>query len=234
VNTGSLTAAASIVHDLRNPLATIHGGAEMLAREGLSPGQIRRLARNVYSASLRMGELLEEFLDRSRGGGIDKRPADVSALVQCAVDTIATSAEFQRVRILQDVQRSLIADLDWRRMKRVLINLLVNALEVMPNGGVLRIVAYADKGSVLMQVRDTGPGIAPEMQDRLFQPFATAGKPNGIGLGLAIAHQVVLDHGGDMWVKSSERGACFSFRLPAAIPPAGSGFTLMRTVQAPA
>ncbi len=214
---GSVTTAVSIVHDLRNPLATIHGGAEMLAREGLSPTQIRRLARNVYSASIRMGELLEEFLDRSKGGGFDKRPTELSALVGCAVDTIATIAEFQCVRIAQDVTGSLIVDLDRRRMKRVLVNLLVNALEVMPNGGAIRIAAAADADSVLMQVRDTGPGIAPEIRDRMFQPFATAGKPDGIGLGLAIARQVVLDHGGEIWAESSQRGACFSFRLPLMI-----------------
>ena len=115
----SVTAAVSIVHDLRNPLATIHGGAEMLAREGLSPTQIRRLARNVYSASIRMGELLEEFLDRSRGGDFDKRPTELSALVGCAVDTIATIAEFQCVRIAQDVTGSLIVDLDRRRNTQV-------------------------------------------------------------------------------------------------------------------
>lgn len=214
---GSMTVAVSIVHDLRNPLAAIHGSAEMLAREGLSPTQIRRLARNVYSASIRMGELLEEFLDRSKGGDIDMLPTDVGALVECAVDTIATSAEFQCVHIAQDVPRSLIVDLDRRRIKRVLVNLLVNALEVMPNGGTIRIAAAVNADSVLIEVRDTGPGIAPEIRDRMFQKFATAGKPNGVGLGLAIARQVVLDHGGEMWADSSPGGACFSFRLPLTI-----------------
>jgi signal transduction histidine kinase len=192
----------------------------MLASEGLSPSQVRRLARNVYSASIRMGELLEEFLDRNKGCEMDRQPTDVNALVECAVDTIATSAEFQCVRIAQDVPGSLIVDLDRRRMKRVLVNLLVNALEVMPNGGVIRISASADADSVLLWVRDTGPGIAPEIRERIFQPFATSGKPNGIGLGLAIARQVVLDHGGEMWADSSPGGACFNLRLPLKMAPA--------------
>jgi signal transduction histidine kinase len=64
-------------------------------------------------------------------------------------------------------------------------------------------------------VRDTGPGIAPEVRDRLFQPFATAGKPSGVGLGLAVSRQAVLEHGGQMWVEFAGHGACFAVRLPA-------------------
>jgi len=214
---GSMNAAVSIIHDLRNPLATIHGSAEMLAREGLSPTQVRRLARNVYSASIRMGELLEEFLDRSKSCDIDRRPTDVRALVKSAVHTIATNAELQCVHIAQEVPKSLIVDVDRRHMKRVLVNLLVNALEVMPDGGAIRIVGTADVDSAVIQVRDNGPGIAPEIRERMFQPFATAGKPNGVGLGLAMARQVVLDHGGEIWAASSPRGARFSLRLPLTI-----------------
>jgi signal transduction histidine kinase len=226
-----MPAAVSIVHDLRNPLAAIHSSAEMLAREGLSPTQVRRLARSVYSASIRMGELLEEFLDRSKDGDIDQQPTNVSAMVQSAVDKIATSAEFQCVHIAQDMPVNLIVYVDQRRMKRVLVNLLVNALEVMPNGGAIRIVAAAEAGSVVMRVRDTGPGIAPEIRDRIFEPFATNGKPNGVGLGLALARQVVLDHGGEIWAESSPRGACFNFRLPMTLAPRCPRFMLTRTAR---
>lgn len=106
--------------------------------------------------------------------------------------------------------------LDRRRIHRVLVNLLVNALEVMPHGGSIHISAISDQNSVLIRVRDSGPGIAPEIKDRLFQPFATAGKAHGVGLGLAFSRQAVLDHGGDMWAESSPQGACFAVRLPLA------------------
>src|SRR6185437_13305229 len=96
----------------------------------------------------------------------------------------------------------------------VLVNLFVNALDVMPDGGVIRVSAMPHGRSVLIKVRDTGPGIAPEIRSRLFEPFATAGKWNGLGLGLALSRQAVLDHGGDMWVESSREGACFAMRLP--------------------
>lgn len=108
--------------------------------------------------------------------------------------------------------------MDRHRVRRVLVNLMVNALEAMPDGGTLHISAASGCDSVLVSVRDTGPGVAPEIQNRLFQPFVTAGKAGGIGLGLATSRQTILDHGGDMWAESSAGGACFAFRLPSAGP----------------
>jgi signal transduction histidine kinase len=89
----------------------------------------------------------------------------------------------------------------------------------MPNGGTISISAVSERGAVLIQVRDTGPGIPLEILSRLFQPFATAGKANGVGLGLAFSRQAVLDHGGDMWAEPSRHGACLAFRLPRSLAP---------------
>lgn len=209
---------ASIVHDLRNPLATIHGSAEMLVDSRLSQAQVQRIARNVYCASLRMRELLEEFFDRSRGEEWNFQLSNVGELVTSAVDKIALSAEFQSVHIIQTIPEGLALTLDRYRMHRVLVNLLVNALEVMPNGGTIHISAVSMGHSVVIRVRDTGPGITPEIQDRLFQPFVTAGKADGVGLGLALSRQAVIDQGGEMWVEPSlNGGTCFAFRLPKTL-----------------
>jgi signal transduction histidine kinase len=118
------------------------------------------------------------------------------------------------VHIVQDVPEGLAILLDRGRIQRVLVNLLVNALDVMPDGGTIRISALVERHSVLIRVRDTGPGIASEIRDRIFQPFATAGKAGGLGLGLALSRQAVLDHGGRMWLESGSAGACFAFCLP--------------------
>ena len=216
--TDSISAVASIVHDLRNPLTAIHSSAEMLVRSSLSQPQVHRIARTMYCASVRMRELLEEFLDRSRGARNEVERSDIRELVITAVNKIAVSAEFQSVDIVQAVPEGLVIALDRHRMCRVVVNLLVNALEVMPNGGTIHISAVSDHRSVSIHVRDTGPGISPEVRGRLFQPFATASKANGIGLGLAFSRQVVIDHGGEIWAESSPQGACFAFRLPRTIP----------------
>jgi signal transduction histidine kinase len=216
--TTSLSTFSSIVHDLRNPLSAIHGGAELLMSSGLSKPQIDRIALSMYGASVRMRELLEEFVDRSRTAGTVVELSDIGELVRCAVSKIAVSAEFQFVQIVQTVPEDLTVPLDRHRIQRVLVNLLVNALEAMPHGGTIYLSAVTDSRSVVVRVRDTGPGIAPEIQNRLFQPFASAGKANGMGLGLALSRQTVIDHGGNMWAESSNRGACFAFSLPRSVP----------------
>lgn len=215
--TASLTEVQSFLHDLRNPLAAIHGGAEILVRSNLSPPQVHRVARNMCSAANRIREMLELCLDRSRGRNRKVEVSGLRAVVAAAVDRIAITAEFQAVHIVQDVPERLLIAMDRHRIHRVLVNLLVNALEVMPEGGTIHVSAVTEGRSVLIRVRDTGPGIAPEIRGRLFQPFATAGKADGLGLGLAFSRQAAIDHGGEIWAESPRRGACLVIRLPRTI-----------------
>jgi signal transduction histidine kinase len=207
--------ATSIVHDLRNPLAAVYGGAEMLMYAQLSEEQVQRLARNMYKASLRIQDLLQDLLDVGRGKAGEIRPHNLHDLVADVADSFTAAAEAQSVRIDLKVPEALEVPLDPHRIQRVFMNLLGNALEAMPEGGAITISARKNGTSVVIDVRDTGPGIAPEIRDRLFQPFVTARKGAGLGLGLALARQAVMDHGGDMWATSAvAQGACFSFRLP--------------------
>jgi signal transduction histidine kinase len=128
--------------------------------------------------------------------------------------SLESAAAAQQVRIVLDVPEGLNLPLDRRRIERVFLNLMGNALEAMPAGGAITVSAVVESDSVVVTVTDTGPGIALEIRSRLFQPFVTARKKTGLGLGLALARQAVVDHGGDMWADSSESGASFLFRLP--------------------
>jgi signal transduction histidine kinase len=212
------TLAMSVVHDLRNPLAAIHVGAEMLKGSQFTEEQVRRLARNIYIASDQIQELLRDYVDLCLTMDTQPRPSDLRSLVDRAVDKIAAVAEAQSVVVVHDVPADLVLTLDRGRIGSVLANLLRNALEAMPTGGSIRISSIPAEGSVVIRVRDTGPGIAPEICDRLFQPFVTARKQSGWGFGLAQARQVVIDHGGEMWLEStSGSGACFAFSLPTSI-----------------
>jgi signal transduction histidine kinase len=213
--TAELPEIASLLHDLRNPLSTISAGAEVLIGTRLSESQIHRVARNLYGASARMKELLDEVfscLGRTNGG---LTPCDIRELITSAVDKVALVADSQSVKIVQSAPESMMITLDRQRIERVLVNLLVNALDAMPRGGYIRVSAVLEPRAVLIKVRDTGPGIDPEIQQLLFQPFATASKPRGLGLGLAFSRQAVLDHGGKMWLETGGHGACFAFCLPS-------------------
>ena len=209
--------SGSIVHDLRNPLAAIYGGAEMLVDGDLPPIHVKRLAGNIYRASRRIQELLQDLLDVSRGKG---RPPEICRLrdvASAACDSLTATAEAQGVNVRLAIAPEIELPLEAGRMERAFVNLIGNALEAMPEGGEVRISAALEGDSVLVQVEDDGPGIAPEIRSQLFQPFVSAGKRNGLGLGLALTRQTVLEHGGDLWVESMPgRGACFKFRLPGA------------------
>jgi signal transduction histidine kinase len=207
--------SSSIVHDLRNPLAAVYGGAEMLVDSELTPVQVKRLAANIYRASRRIQELLQDLLNVSRGSTRGAELCRLGELAAAGCDTLVATAEAQHVDLRIDIPDDIELPLERNRMERVFSNLVGNALEVMPDGGRIGISAYAEDGFVVVEVRDSGPGIAPEIRDSLFEPFVSAGKRNGLGLGLALARQTVLDHGGDMWVESDPgSGACFRLRLP--------------------
>jgi signal transduction histidine kinase len=206
--------SSSIVHDLRNPLASIYGGAEMMMDGHLSEAQLHRIATNVYRSSRAINDLLQELVDVSRGRTQAPEPCRLSEVIAAAAATQATSAEQQGVRIDADIDPTIELPLERARIERVFLNLIGNALEAMPDGGCVQIRAERNGDSVVVRVDDTGPGIPASMRRQLFQPFVSQGK-NGLGLGLALSRQTVLDHGGDLWAEETESsGARFRLRLP--------------------
>jgi signal transduction histidine kinase len=207
--------SSSIVHDLRNPLAAIYGGAEMLVDGDLTPQQVQRLSGNIYRASRHVQELLQELVEVGRGKSIPSEVCRLKDIVTAACEAYATTAEAQSVSVRVDVPERIELPLERARMERVFLNLIDNALDAMPGGGSLHISAETCETAVVVSVEDSGPGISPQVRPRLFQPFATSGKKNGVGLGLALSQQAVLDHGGELWADAATKtGARFMLKLP--------------------
>ncbi len=222
--------SGSIVHDLRNPLAAIYGGAEMLVDAEMPPAHVKRLAGNIYRASRRMQELLQDLLNVSRGKESAPEMCRLREVALSACDALGAAAEQQGVALLLEIPAEIEVPVERSRVERTFANLIGNALEAMVGGGEVRITAEVRDGSAMVHVEDTGPGIAQEIRAQLFQPFVSAGKRNGLGLGLALSRQTVLDHGGDMWVESGAgRGARFSFRLPGAHVTPAQGLAVGET-----
>ncbi|HTB16620.1 MAG TPA: ATP-binding protein [Bryobacteraceae bacterium] len=205
--------STSIVHDLRNPLAAIYGGAEMLVDSDLPPSQVKRLAQNIYRSSRRIQELLQDLVNVSRGKPKAVEVCRLRDVIGAAWDVLAGLAETQSVTVSLDVPEDIELPFERSRMERVFVNLFNNSLDAMPDGGRIEVAAWHDESGVLVEVVDTGPGISTEIRASLFQPFHSS-KRNGLGLGLALSRQTVLDHGGDMWADGDgSGGARFCLRL---------------------
>ena len=207
--------STSIIHDLRNPLAAIYGGAEMLVDDDLSKQQVRRLATNIYRSSRRVQQLLQELADVTRGRRQGAEPCWLHEVIGAACNSLAPAAQTHNVDVRMNVAANIAVSLERSPMERVFENLIGNAIEAMPEGGAVQISAERNDSIVVVTVEDNGPGIPDSIAPQLFQPFVTAGKKTGMGLGLAFSRQTVVDHGGDLWVDSRQKhGAKFVLRLP--------------------
>jgi signal transduction histidine kinase len=187
----------------------------MLMELDLTPAQVKRLAANIMRAADRMRDLVTDLAGTSAGCG-NKSASEICKIrdvIAAASEAASPAAEKQSVRIWNNVPGGIEVLMTRSRMERVFFNLITNALEAMPHGGEIRIGTKRKDNCVLIEVEDTGPGIPRGIRDRLFEPFVTAGKEDGLGLGLALSRQTVLDHGGDMWTEPS-RGARFVMSLP--------------------
>jgi signal transduction histidine kinase len=206
--------AAGMIHDFRNPLATIRVASEILLDVDVNAAQLKRVARNMHHAATRMQELLTDLTDSLRG---NLAPIEIGSLreIILAASKTAHAVPQENVQVVVDVPAGLRLRLRSSCLQRVFVNLLHNSFEAMPEGGEITIVARRSGDHVLIDVEDSGPGIPSSIRDRLFQPFVTAGKPCGLGLGLALARQTVLSHGGSMWLAAG-KGAHFVISLPGA------------------
>ncbi|MGH9847222.1 MAG: ATP-binding protein, partial [Blastocatellia bacterium] len=208
--------ASSIIHDLRNPLATISTAAEVMQRDGVPPPQRDELLRTQLRASHRMSGMLGEILEFSRGSyKLDRREQSLVSIVQRAAEEFAPQLARLDIELETQVPAGILVYADAERVERVLGNLLANAVQAMPQGGRVEIGATGSDGHVRIDVVDDGPGVPPEIRERLFEPFISHGKQGGTGLGLAIARGIIEAHDGRITLADSNgRGAHFVIELP--------------------
>jgi len=212
--------AQGIVHDLKNPLSIISLSSEMFDRPGVSPEIRAKSQLRIRKQVERISDMVSDILIFTQGARKDAelKPGDYRAFVLELVNDLRTEAELRDAQIeMQNVPPAVALQFDPRRLSRVFFNLIHNATDVMLNGGKIFLRFQSDEKEIVTEIEDTGPGIAPEIAGKLFQPFATHGKSHGTGLGLSICKKIIEDHGGEISVRSEAgRGAIFSFTLPLA------------------
>lgn len=212
--------AQGIVHDLKNPLSIIGLSAEMFDRPGISPELRARAQLRIRKQVERISDMVGDILIFTQGARheTELKNGDYRAFVLELAGDLRAEAELKSAQIeMENVPPPFFVRFDARRLSRVFFNLVHNATDAMLNGGSIFLRFRFDEREVTTEIEDTGPGIAPEVADRLFQPFATHGKAHGTGLGLSICKKIIEDHGGRIAVRSQAgRGAIFDFTLPLA------------------
>jgi signal transduction histidine kinase len=218
---GRLT--AGVAHEVRNPLAAIKLKVQMARRARIAPERLDDTFRVITEEIDRLDALVQRLLEFGRTQPLEQTPLDLGELVRHRAALFRDVAESTGVEIEISVPTdTVIVEGDRERLAQVLDNLIRNALSAMPDGGRLALsceAATAEDGLAVarLTVEDTGRGITPEDQERIFEPFFTASE-TGTGLGLAIAREIVEAHGGRInFVRRDAPGALFIVELPQPI-----------------
>jgi signal transduction histidine kinase len=225
------TMAGMMVHDLRGPMTLIRGWAETLLEGDVPPKEAAERARFIVEAVDRLERMTTETLDFARGAErlvlrsvpLGLLLAELAAGIEAELPGLAVERDFE-------VPGGRRGRLDVDKIRRAVSNVAANARDAMGGRGPLRFSARVHAGAdgsgerLEILLADEGPGVPPEIRDRVFEPFVTLGKKRGTGLGLAVARRFVEDHGGRLELlpppAPPERGACFRLVLPLA-PPGG-------------
>jgi signal transduction histidine kinase len=213
--------AAGFIHEIKNHLGTLSLNLQLLAEDfenAETPRERQALDRvtRLSAECRKLVDLSNDFLRFARLRELNLKPVPLDTVVTRIIDFLAPTARQRSIEITWFPAADLPpVRLDRDLFEQALLNLMLNAEQAMPDGGTLTLVGKCEGTSVLLEVIDTGCGIAPEELPKLFRPFHTT-KPNGHGLGLATTRKVVLAHGGTIDVQSEPgRGTKFTITLPA-------------------
>jgi two-component system sensor histidine kinase PilS (NtrC family) len=213
--------AAQLAHEIRNPLGSISGSAQVLMGEpNISPEQ-ERLLGIITRESKRLSDTLNRFLFQARSPGRPHGPVDLVPLLNEAVTLLRNGPEVgAHHRVEFEAQGGpLVCLADAHELAQVFWNLARNGLEAMPRGGCLHVSLRRASDELVLTVRDEGRGMGRDERRSMFEPFRS-GTPMGTGLGLAIVYRIVKEHGGDITVQSApDRGTQVDVRLPLVAAP---------------
>jgi two-component system NtrC family sensor kinase len=210
---GRLT--ASIAHEINNPLQAVQNCLHLAGRRALSEDQREYYLRMAQAEMERLMNTVQRMLDFYRPGAVDRKPEDMNELVKHVVALTERQINENRINLHIKLARRNAQVLVVRdQIQQVFLNLILNAMEAMPDGGELYIAVQTTKKDVEVIVEDSGPGIALSDRQRIFEPFIST-KEDGLGLGLAVSYGIIAAHGGNLDLAPGRgQGACFRVSLP--------------------
>lgn len=213
--------SANLAHEIRNPLASIEGAADLLKPGTVSAEMQDEFVAIIRKECRRLSRLLSDMLDFARPRSPRYEPASIAAIIESVASLMAIPAQKAGIRLQIEAPDGLPEiPCDREQIRQVLVNLTMNAIQAMPDGGGIALSAQSAGNKMLIEVKDQGVGVPLGALDELFSPFFTT-KKDGTGLGLSVAQQIVTAHGGEFFVNpNSPKGTVFSFSLPFS-PVAG-------------
>jgi two-component system NtrC family sensor kinase len=213
--------AASIAHEVNNPLSGVLVYTQLLNKK-ISADEFNKEAALNYLGKMeseltRSTKLVRNLLDFARQSPPTLKETDINDVIKQSLELVVAQVKQNDIKVIREFSPtlpSLMADPD--QLKQVCINLILNSIQAMPNGGTLSLSTGVGKGQIKVEVRDTGYGIPAENMNKVFTPFFTTKKEvKGVGLGLAVSYGIVQRHRGTISVKSKEgEGTTFSLYLP--------------------
>ena len=207
---------ASLMHDMKTPLANIMGYVELMARPDLSDEKRAAFAGTVERQIEKLKSMSADILQFSRGEStILIQPTKLDSIIEQSIESMRREAEAHQIKLDADLRCHIEVGCDDVKMERAIANLIKNAIEALGNGGHIAVSSYADDHYAYIRIEDDGPGIPEAIRDKLFESFVTYGKKGGTGLGLAIVKSTVDMHHGKITCQAvSPRGTAFVIALP--------------------
>ncbi len=223
--------ATGMAHEIKNPLSAIKTFAQYLPEKYADPKFREKFFRIVQSEIDRITSIVKELSDFAKPAPLQLQPVRLDELLGDILSLLSDQCLKQKVEVVTAFgHNGLMLQADPQQIKQVLLNLLLNSLEAMPNGGRLEVVTHSNRHGLILRVMDTGCGIDPEQQRHIWDPFFTT-KERGMGLGLAIVKGIVERHGGHIAVTSKPgQGAVVEIQLPLATPSSESA-KIQQTIQ---
>ncbi len=211
--------AGGIAHEVRNPLSVSYSAAQFLRDPGHEPAFQQECVSAILGGIEQASSIIENLLRFARPSATDvAQPVDLATLVRETIGVVSAQAKLQRIRVLEDYSAAPAPTVgNPQLLKQVIMNIALNAIRAMPNGGDIQARVWRDKDVVVATIADSGEGIAPADLDRIFDPFFTT-RPvgQGTGLGLSICDTIVKQHNGTISAASVQgAGSTFTLRLPA-------------------
>jgi signal transduction histidine kinase len=206
--------SAGMAHEIRNPLGSIRGTAEIL-KDGVAPDDPRHEFAEILVKEVdRLNRVLEDFLRFARQAPMERGSFDLNAVVREVLDLTRRQSERSNVEVAVALDELPQLAGDGGQLRQALLNLVLNALQAMPQGGRLTVTTRLLPDRAEATVADSGPGIPAGEEERIFKTFVTS-RPDGTGLGLPISQRIVASHGGQITVQSNPgQGAAFTIAIP--------------------